>query len=129
SIGGAADLRNGQQTLLMLRTLTDTTALLAGFHLHYLQTVILSLAAGMYAAAYLTTPFEARLAAALALLAAQAGAYVVFGLAVAGLLARLESLFYEAHPLAYISLPLLYLLCFCLPREMMIMALWHALSA
>lgn len=130
SVSGAAALRSGdgQQTLLMLRTLADMAALLAGFQLHYLQTVILSLAAGMYAAAYLANPFEARLAAALVLLAAQAGAYIVFGLAVVGLLAPLETPFYEAHPAAYMSLPFLYLLCFCLPREVIIMALWYALS-
>ncbi len=117
-----------ERLTLTMRTLMDLVMLLAGFHLHYMQTIILSLIAGMYVATHLNYPFEAQLSAGLVFVGAQVASYMAFGLVSMVLLAPLEPYLYTAHPLVYISLPCLYLVSFYLPREIFIVLLWHLLG-
>ncbi|HLV37254.1 MAG TPA: hypothetical protein VKY59_19200 [Spirillospora sp.] len=114
--------------IVAVRTITDLAVILALFHFHYVQSMVLSALVGVYVPTTFRSSIDAPWLAFGLFEVIQLGTYT----AVALFHVLLAPVFEQITPdnwLAYISVPLLYLLVFTLLRELIILHLWGSLSS
>ncbi|MBZ0300559.1 MAG: hypothetical protein K8J31_12495, partial [Anaerolineae bacterium] len=116
-----------QSLVVALRTVVDLSVILLLFYLHYVQSLVLSALVGVYVPTVFRSRMDATWVALALFVALQLALYAIFygsHLLLAPLLATIP----PTDWLAFVSTPLLYLILFLLPREVIILWLWGVVT-
>lgn len=124
TLGIAASSASHDDLLRAISTLIDMTAIMIGYYVHYVQSMVFSPLTGMLTATYSRSQFDARLYAPIFFLALQIGSYVLTFLIAFRILPDIYEHFILTNSLAYLTLPFVQLAIFYGIREGILLGVW-----